>query len=139
MHVRNTKPWESVAILLLCLAALSGTAWANQGKRPLATAGLDQRVGSGAKVMLVGSGREGSGRIVRFHWAQIDGPRVTLQGTNRSTARFTAPRVTTDTTLRFRLTVTDTRGAKGSDIVTVTIVAPGSKTADTPAATAQTN
>lgn len=96
-------------------------------KHLLANAGLDQHVNGGTKVVLSGSGRGPNGRIVKFAWAQIDGPRVALRNANRSTANFTAPKVSTDTTLVFRLTVADVRGFRASDTATITVVSPKPK------------
>ena len=44
---------------------------------------------------------------VTFLWQQLEGPTVTLEGSTRGWAAFRAPQVTEDTTLKFRLTVTD--------------------------------
>lgn len=111
-------------LLALCgLALLSSPASAAQNG-PIAGAGPNQRVDPGAKVVLAGNGRVADGRIVRFLWTQTGGPRVALRNSTRSTANFTAPKVTVATPLKFRLTVTDSKGRKGSGTVTVTVVPP---------------
>lgn len=87
----------------------------------IAGTGPNQRVASGDRVVLMGDGRSVAGRVVKFAWTQVDGPRVTLHDSKHSTARFVAPKVTTTTVLNFRLTVTDIYGGKGSSTVTVTV------------------
>lgn len=88
---------------------------------PSANAGADQSVIEAATVVLAGSGIDTDGSIAGFAWSQLSGPTVVLTDANTATARFTAPEVTTDTALSFRLTVTDNGGASGSDDVVVTV------------------
>ncbi|MFL6655502.1 MAG: PKD domain-containing protein [Sulfurifustis sp.] len=119
----DQKRWASRAFVIFLLLAVCGAAAkAAPNKGVHAGAGPDQRVEAGARVVLSGSGRDAEGRPVRFSWVQIAGPRVSLDGPNRSTVRFAAPRVKVETVLKFRLVVTDRRGAKGSSVVTVTVV-----------------
>src|SRR5690606_7546478 len=76
----------------------------------------------GAEVLLDGSAStDPDGSIASFAWAQTSGDNVTLQNADTHTARFTAPVTTTDKTLKFKLTVTDNKGATGSEDVTVTV------------------
>lgn len=112
-----------VLIALWGLALFSSPTPAAQGD-PIAGAGPNQRVDAGAKVVLAGNGRVADGRIVRFLWTQTGGPRVALRDSTRSTANFTAPHVKITTPLKFRLTVTDNHGRKGSGVVTITVVPP---------------
>lgn len=110
---------------MLTLFVLSGPGspvHAANDDRPHAGAGPNQRVDEGAKVVMAGNGRVADGRIVRFVWAQAEGPRVALRNSTRSTANFTAPKVKVITELKFRLTVTDTRGRKANSVVTITVV-----------------
>ena len=95
---------------------------------PVADAGGHQLVSSGASVTLAGSGSDADGRVVDYTWAQTGGPTVALDGASSATATFTAPAVTTRTTLTFSLTVTDDDGATGSDEATVTVNAGGDDT-----------
>lgn len=88
---------------------------------PTANAGPDQTVDSGASTILSGSGADADGAVAGFQWTQAEGPVVTLIDGNTATARFTAPTVSTETSLVFRLTVTDDQGATGFDLVTVTV------------------
>ena len=92
---------------------------------PVADAGTDQSVASGATVTLTGSGSDSDGWVNSYEWTQIAGPTVVLSGEWSATATFTAPTVTERTTLTFHLTVTDDEGALGIDEVHVTVLPPG--------------
>ena len=87
-----------------------------------ARAGSDKTVASGASVVLSGSATGGSG-TKRYAWTQTGGsPTVTLSNANQARASFTAPTVTSRTTLTFKLTVT--AGSRTStDTVDVTVTA----------------
>ncbi len=82
---------------------------------PIANAGANQVVTSGTVVTLNGTASvDNDGTIAAYAWTQTFGPPVTL--TNASTAQpsFTAPQVSTSTSLTFSLVVTDNRGATSS-------------------------
>ena len=66
--------------------------------------------------------------IQSYVWAQQAGPKVTLATPNAAQASFTAPQVTTVTSLTFNLTVTDSLGATSSATATIKV---------SPASTAQ--
>ena len=101
------------------------------GKQRLAPeAGAAQRVYSGARVTLDGSGSRAlnSSGTVNYAWSQTDttGRSVTLSGANTARPTFTAPvGLTTDTVLEFTLAVskTGTPGVTETDTVTVTVIA----------------
>ena len=89
---------------------------------PVANAGADQSTSSTQTVTLDGSqSSDPDGSIVDYQWTQTTGPNVTLNNPNTVTATFTAPSVTTDTTLRFQLTVTDNEGLMVADLMTVLV------------------
>ncbi len=88
---------------------------------PTANAGADRTVAEGTNVSLNGSGTDADGSVAAYQWAQTAGPSVTLSGATTANASFTAPQVTADTALTFRLTVTDNLGATGSDTVVITV------------------
>lgn len=92
---------------------------------PTANAGPDRSVAEGSAVSLQGSGSDSNGTIAAYSWTQTAGPAVTLNGASTATASFTAPQVTANTVLIFRLTVTDNQGATGSDDVTITVTDSG--------------
>jgi len=80
---------------------------------PTANAGANQTVYGNTTVTLSGSGSDSDGAIVGYHWTQEGGPAVTISNPNLATTTFTAPKVTSDTLLTFKLTVTDDLGATG--------------------------
>jgi hypothetical protein len=93
---------------------------------PNAVAGANQTVSSGASVSLSGSqSNDPDGDTITYAWAQSAGPAVSLANANSETATFTAPTVTSDTLLRFELTVTDASGLSGTSLTAVTVNKPG--------------
>ena len=96
---------------------------ANQA--PNAIAGSNQNVNSGASVTLNGSqSNDPDGDTLGYQWQQVMGPAVTLDRDDAASTGFTAPTVTSDTLLRFELTVTDPDGLDDSSTVTVTVLSP---------------
>jgi large repetitive protein len=99
-------------------------------QRPVANAGPDQRVRSGATVRLTGAASTDDRGIVSYRWVKISGPSVALSGANSVNASFVAPRVTTGSvTLTFRLTVTDAGRLSSTDTVNI-IVTPSREVED---------
>ena len=93
---------------------------------PNAVAGMNQTVAEGAQVTLDGSqSNDPDGDGLSFAWSQTGGNTVALQGANSATATFTAPNVSSDTLLQFRLDVSDPRGLSGSTTVNVTVTNSG--------------
>jgi hypothetical protein len=89
---------------------------------PVANAGANQTVASGAAVTLTGSA---SGNPTpTFLWAQTGGPAVGIINFDTATATFTAPFVAAPTTLTFTLTATNLAGSNTAT-TTVTINASG--------------
>ena len=87
-----------------------------------ASAGSNKTVGPGASVTLSGSATGGSGTR-SYAWTQTGGsPTVTLSNANQARASFTAPTVTSRTTLTFKLTVR-AGGRTSTDTVSVTVTA----------------
>ena len=77
---------------------------------PVAEAGTNQTVISGAGVTLDGSGStDPEGQTLTYQWRQTSGTAVQLASANRARASFTAPLVNTgqQVTLIFELTVSD--------------------------------
>ena len=97
---------------------------------PIANAGPDQVVASGATVTLDGSGStHDHRRSVSYSWEQTDesGGSVSLTGASTATPGFTANTLApgaNDVVHVFTLTVTDEAGETGTDTVTITVVAP---------------
>ena len=88
---------------------------------PTVDAGADQSVDAGMMVALTGTASDPDGTIVSYLWEQTGGTMVSLAGATSGTAMFTAPDVSMDETLTFRLTVTDDDGATASGAVSVMV------------------
>lgn len=96
----------------------------NVNEPPKANAGSNQRnVEGGALVTLSGSGTDpDSGDVLSYAWSQTAGDTVILSDPSASSPTFTAPAdLTADTTLVFRLRVTDGGGLYAEDSVRVTV------------------
>ena len=98
---------------------------------PVADAGEDQTVASGAEVRLDGGGSSGSdSTIANYVWARTGGSgddAVVLTGADTGQPQFTADTLApgaADVTHIFELTVTDSAGEIDTDTVMVTVIAP---------------
>ena len=97
---------------------------------PIANAGPDQVVASGATVTLDGSGStHDHRRNVSYSWEQTDesGSLVSLINADTAIPGFTADTLApgaNNVTYVFTLTVTDEAGETDTDIVTITVIAP---------------
>ncbi len=87
---------------------------------PVANAGPDQTVDEGDVVTLAGSGSDAEGAVT-LSWSQISGTTVTLSDNSITNPVFTAPAVSVDEVLTFRLTVTDNTSAVVFDDVSITV------------------
>ena len=99
---------------------------------PTADAGNDQGdVAQGATVTLAATATDpDAGDTLTYAWAQSGGDNVTLSATGTATVTFDAPTgLTEDATLVFTLTVTDTGGLTGQDVVSVTVITTPTGTA----------
>ena len=89
---------------------------------PNAVAGGSQTVRSGANVTLDGrASNDPDGDALSYSWTQVSGPAVTLSNATTATASFTAPSVSSDSLLRFELTVADPVGLQDSATASVTV------------------
>ncbi|MCL4179421.1 MAG: S8 family serine peptidase, partial [Verrucomicrobia bacterium] len=89
---------------------------------PVANAGLDQAVDSGAFVTLDGSGSmDPDGDGLSYLWEQLTGLSVTLSDAEDRSPTFTAPEVSLNTVLTFQLTVGDGKGGVSTDTVDVQV------------------
>ncbi len=99
---------------------------------PVANAGDDQTVNSGATVALNGSGStDADGDTLTYSWTQSAGTTVTLTGADTATPSFTAP--LGPDTLSFVLVVDDGQGDTSQDTVTITVNPNNPPSISTPA------
>jgi hypothetical protein len=108
------------------IRVFSASASPPANRAPTASAGMNLSVTSGAPVMLDGSGSsDPDGDPLTYQWTQNAGPTVTLSSTTASRPTFTAPSVSSMSSLVFTLVVSDGRGASSSPaMVTVTVTPP---------------
>lgn len=79
---------------------------------PIADAGPNKTVKAGSKVKLSGlKSRDPEGEALYYHWSQVRGSKVPLLDLNMAEASFVAPQVSEKRLFRFRLRVTDQKGA----------------------------
>jgi hypothetical protein len=79
---------------------------------PVADAGPGKTVKAGAKVKLSGlRSRDPEGEALYYAWSQVRGSKVSLLDANGPEATFQAPQVSEKRLYRFRLRVTDGKGA----------------------------
>lgn len=79
---------------------------------PLADAGANKTVKAGSQVKLSGlKSRDPEGEALYYTWSQIRGSKVPLLDVNNAEASFLAPTVSEPRTYRFKLRVTDRKGA----------------------------
>lgn len=79
---------------------------------PIADAGTNKSVKAGSRVRLSGLGsRDPEGEALYYSWSQVRGSKVSLLDANNSEASFLAPSVSEPRTYRFKLRVTDKKGA----------------------------
>lgn len=109
---------------------------------PVAEAGADQTVASGATVTLSGSGSTDPdpGDVLSYAWSQTGGPGVSLSDATAVSPTFTAPTLAPadpSTDLIFSLVVSDDQGGVSSaDTVTITVDPPAAPaTCETPGQT----
>jgi len=99
-----------------------GTFDPNANFPPVANAGANQSVASGAAVTLDGSGSTDSdGSITTFVWTQVSGTPLTITNADAAVASITLPTVTETTSWVFLLTVTDDEAATDTDEVEIKV------------------
>lgn len=90
---------------------------------PTAHAGANQNAVEGSTVQLDGSRSSAPDgeTLTSYVWQQVSGPSVELSDSSAISPSFTAPDVTTDTTLEFSLTVTASNGRTDQSSISIVI------------------
>ncbi len=92
---------------------------------PVADAGPNQSVKAGTKVKLSGlKSQDAEGEALFYSWSQIRGSKIALLDVNNAEASFLAPPVSEKRTFRFKLRVTDKKGADSVPAFVDVIVEP---------------
>jgi hypothetical protein len=87
-----------------------------------ADAGKDQTIYEGTTMILNGSNSMSNNSVIlSYAWQQIPNPNITIGSANTMIWSFIAPNVSTDTTLTFKLAVTDNKGITSTDNVNVIV------------------
>ena len=82
-------------------------------RNPIANAGSDQTVNTGYVVSLDGSkSKDPDNDPLVYSWKQVGGSSVIPNAANTDIRSFTAPTVSSNSTLEFSLTVKDDKGAE---------------------------
>jgi hypothetical protein len=92
---------------------------------PVSDAGKNQFVYSGERATLNGLGSfDPDGGSLQYHWSQVRGSKIPLLDPYSAQARFLAPFVVEERTFRFKLRVTDVRGADSLPAYVDVVVKP---------------
>jgi hypothetical protein len=92
---------------------------------PVADAGMSQAVKGGTKVKLSGlKSRDVEGEALYYAWSQVRGNKIALLDVSNAEASFLAPTVSEKRTYRFKLRVTDKKGADSVPAYVDVIVEP---------------
>ena len=92
---------------------------------PIADAGANTTVKAGSKVKLSGlKSRDPEGEALFYSWSQIRGSKIPLLDVNNSEASFQAPQVSEPRLFRFKLRVTDKKGADSLPAFVDVVVEP---------------
>ena len=92
---------------------------------PIADAGTNKTVKAGSKVKLSGlKSRDAEGEALYYSWSQIRGNKIAMLDVDNAEASFLAPTVSEKRTYRFKLRVTDKKGADSVPAYVDVIVEP---------------
>lgn len=92
---------------------------------PIANAGTAKTVKAGTKVRLSGlQSRDPEGEALFYAWSQVRGSKVAMLDVNMPEPSFTAPYVSEKRTYRFKLRVTDKKGADSVPVYVDVTVEP---------------
>jgi hypothetical protein len=92
---------------------------------PIADAGANKTVKAGSKVKLNGlKSRDAEGEALYYSWSQVRGNKIAMLDVNNAEASFLAPAVSEKRTYRFKLRVTDKKGADSVPAYVDVVVEP---------------
>jgi hypothetical protein len=92
---------------------------------PVADAGPNQSVKAGTKVKLSGlKSRDAEGEALYYSWSQVRGSKIALLDVDNAEPSFLAPTVSEKRTYRFKLRVTDKKGADSVPVYVDVTVEP---------------
>jgi len=92
---------------------------------PIADAGTNKTVKAGSKVKLSGlKSRDAEGEALYYSWSQIRGNKIAMLDVDNAEASFLAPTVSEKRTYRFKLRVTDKKGADSVPAYVDVVVEP---------------
>ncbi len=89
---------------------------------PSVDAGADREADEKTAVEIVATLTDSDGTIEEILWEQTSGTTVVLSNATTNTVSFTAPDLSAQETLQFRVTVTDDDGDQSSDVVGVIVI-----------------
>jgi PKD domain len=108
-------------------ASLDVTVEVNEepNESPVADAGPNQSAKAGTKVKLSGlKSRDAEGEALYYSWSQVRGSKIALLDVDNAEASFLAPTVSEKRTYRFKLRVTDKKGADSVPAFVDVVVEP---------------
>ena len=89
---------------------------------PIANIGKNQIALAGSEIILDGSGsKDKDGKILSYQWLQLRGPKVDIDGADKTKAKFVIQNIESYQILAFKLIVTDDRGGSDSAVTTVRV------------------
>ncbi len=92
---------------------------------PIADAGANMTVKAGSKVRLSGlKSRDAEGEALYYSWSQVRGNKIAMLDVDNAEASFLAPIVSEKRTYRFKLRVTDKKGADSVPAFVDVVVEP---------------
>ncbi len=92
---------------------------------PIADAGSNKTVKAGSKVKLSGlKSRDAEGEALYYSWSQVRGNKIAMLDVDNAEASFLAPTVSEKRTYRFKLRVTDKKGADSVPAYVDVVVEP---------------
>jgi endonuclease I len=100
-----------------------GSDGGDANEAPSVSAGNDQSVASAANVTLTATATDSDGSIASYAWIQVSGKTANLMNADSDTVTFVAPKVGSDQSSVFSVTVTDDQGKTSTASVTVNVAA----------------